>query len=343
MGDNFSLSKDKNFLVTGGTGSFGSTMVKHLLKAQVNSVTVFSRDEAKQDAMRRELGDARLRFFIGDTRDRDSLSAALKGIDAVFHAAALKQVPSAEFFPMEAVKTNIIGSQNLIAASMENDVEAVVCLSTDKAVEPINAMGMSKGLMEKIAVSFARDARDAKTRVMVTRYGNVLYSRGSVVPLFVNQIRQGHPLTITNPTMTRFLMTLHESVDLVRYAFEKGNSGEVLIRKAPACTILDLAVAVRELMGQPEHPIVTLGTRHGEKVYESLLSGAESANAVDDGDFFRIPVDSRDLNYGLYFDRGKETRAEGYTSENTTRLSVSETKKMLLALPEFADFAKRVD
>lgn len=322
--------------ITGGTGSFGSTMARHALDSKAAEVRILSRDEAKQDAMRHSLGDSRVRFFIGDTRDLDSVDRAIRGSDLVFHAAALKQVPSAEFFPLEAVKTNINGSANVLRSAIEREVKSVVCLSTDKAVYPINAMGMTKAIMEKTAMAFARDNLDSPTSIAVTRYGNVMYSRGSVIPLFISQLKSGKKLTITDATMTRFLMSLSESVDLVNFAFENSESGDLFVRKAPACTILDLAQAVNELFASGTAEIETIGFRHGEKLYESLLSVEERAFAEDKGDYYRVPLDTRDLNYEVFFEEGSQRNSalDSYTSHNTERLSVESVKKLLLSLPE---------
>jgi UDP-N-acetylglucosamine 4,6-dehydratase len=328
--------RDSIVTITGGTGSFGSTMAKYLLTEGVGEVRIFSRDEAKQDAMRHDLYDPRMRFYIGDTRDVDSVNNVIKGSKLVFHAAALKQVPSAEFFPLEAVKTNINGSANVLRASIDHGVSGVVCLSTDKAVYPINAMGMSKALMEKTAQAFARDSQDSKTTISITRYGNVMYSRGSVIPLFIEQIRSGKPVTITDPTMTRFLMSLAQSVDLVEYAFEHAQTGDLFVRKAPAATIETLATALIEIFGIGESEPQYIGFRHGEKLYESLLSTEERAKAEDKGDYFKIPLDDRDLNYSSYFEQG-EKRAqelEAYTSHNTQRLDTAGVKELLLTIPE---------
>jgi UDP-glucose 4-epimerase len=328
--------KDSTVVITGGTGSFGSTMAKHLLAQSVGEVRIFSRDEAKQDAMRHTMADPRVRFFLGDTRDPESVARVVRGSDLIFHAAALKQVPSAEFFPLEAVKTNINGSANVLRSAIENGVKGVVCLSTDKAVYPINAMGMSKALMEKTAQAFARDYSDSDTTIAITRYGNVMYSRGSVIPLFISQIRSGRPITITDPTMTRFLMSLAESVDLVEYAFDKAKTGDLYVRKAPASTIAVLAQALVELFGGADNEIQTIGFRHGEKLYESLLSTEERAKAEDLGDYFRVPLDSRDLNYSDYFEEGEPRQAslESYTSHNTKQLDVEGVKALLLTIPE---------
>jgi len=328
--------KDSVVTITGGTGSFGSTMAKNLLVRDAAEVRIFSRDEAKQDAMRQAIADPRVRFYLGDTRDPESVERVVRGTDLIFHAAALKQVPSAEFFPLEAVKTNINGSANVLRSAIENGVKGVVCLSTDKAVYPINAMGMTKALMEKTAQAFARDYSDSDTTISVTRYGNVMYSRGSVIPLFISQIKNGKPITITDPTMTRFLMSLAESVDLVEYAFEHAQSGDLFVRKAPASTIEVLAQALIELFGNSSNEIRQIGFRHGEKLYESLLGTEERAKAEDLGGYFRVPLDSRDLNYSVYFEEGKErpVELESYTSHNTERLDVEATKQLLLTIPE---------
>ena len=328
--------KDSIVTVTGGTGSFGSTMARHLLSRDVGEVRIFSRDEAKQDAMRHSISDPRVRYFLGDTRDPESVERVIRGSELVFHAAALKQVPSAEFFPLEAVKTNINGSANVLRSSIENEVRSVVCLSTDKAVYPINAMGMSKALMEKTAQAFARDSQDSKTVISVTRYGNVMYSRGSVIPLFISQIRAGRPLTITDPSMTRFLMSLAESVDLVEYAFMQAMTGDLFVKKAPASTIRVLAQACIELFGDESSVVQEIGVRHGEKLFESLLSSEERAKAEDHGDYFRVPLDSRGLDYELYFEEGskRQSELEPYTSHNADQLSVEEVKQLLRTLPE---------
>ena len=322
--------------ITGGTGSFGSTMARHLLSRDVAEVRIFSRDEAKQDAMRHAVRDSRVRFFLGDTRDTDSVNRVVRGSDLIFHAAALKQVPSAEFFPLEAVKTNINGSANVLRSAIDNEVKSVVCLSTDKAVYPINAMGMTKALMEKTAQAFARDFQDSDTTIAVTRYGNVMYSRGSVIPLFISQIKSGKPITITDPTMTRFLMSLAESVDLVEYAFENAETGDLFVKKAPASTIENLAVALVRLFGSESTEIREIGFRHGEKLYESLLGSEEKVKAQDLGGYFRVPLDARDLNYEVYFEEGNSIKGElePYTSHNTTRLDIEEVMKLLVTLPE---------
>lgn len=323
-------------LVTGGTGSFGSTVARRLLSEnRVSELRILSRDEAKQDDLRRWLADERARFYVGDVRDYQSVSEATRGVDFVFHAAALKQVPSCEFFPQQAVATNVHGTDNVIRAADAHGVQTVVCLSTDKAVYPINAMGMSKALMEKVAQAYARNNPDSGTTVTATRYGNVMYSRGSVIPLFVEQIRKGQPLTLTDPGMTRFLMSLDESVELVEYAFEHAQAGDLFVRKAPACTIRDLATAIARIMGV-EPNIRVIGSRHGEKRYESLLSVEEMSKAEDMGDYFRVPLDGRSLDYTLYTDQGETglDRGTDYNSDNTTQLNVEQVMKVVGALPE---------
>jgi UDP-N-acetylglucosamine 4,6-dehydratase len=325
---------DRRFLITGGTGSFGQTMVRRLLDAGASEVRVLSRDESKQDAMRHRIRDDRVRYYVGDVRDYDSVAKASRDIEFVFHAAALKQVPSCEFFPLEALRTNVLGSANVVDACERNGVEALVLLSTDKAVYPVNAMGMTKALMEKVAQAHARNNPAARTRVCCVRYGNVMYSRGSVIPLFIDQIRKGTPLTVTEPTMTRFLMSLEESVDLVEHAFRHGQPGDVFIRKADACTIGDLATALCNLFAVPVKMNV-LGIRHGEKLYETLASREDLSRAEDFGDFLRVPVDSRDLNYALYFDEGSVDRGtQDFNSHNTRRLVVPEIESLLMSLPE---------
>lgn len=327
---------DSVVTITGGTGSFGSTMAVNLLDKGVRQINIFSRDEAKQDEMRRRFNDERLRFFLGDVRDAASVAPAVRGADYVFHAAALKQVPSCEFFPQQAVKTNVEGSDNVIKAAAEAGVRSLVCLSTDKAVYPVNAMGMSKALMEKTAQAFARNFPDSDMTVSVTRYGNVMYSRGSVIPMFVNQLQSGNPLTLTDPEMTRFLMSLAESVDLVEYAFLNANPGDIYVKKAPGATVEVLARAVASLLGNDDPEIKVIGARHGEKMHEALLSSEEIAKAVDEGEFFRVPLDARSLQYELYYDEGssKLPIAEDYTSLSTRQLNVEQTKELLLKLPE---------
>lgn len=327
-------------LVTGGTGSFGSTMTRRLLAGDVREVRILSRDELKQDEMRRALGDPRVRFYLGDVRDADSVDRATRGVDFVFHAAALKQVPSCEFFPIEAVRTNVLGSANVIEAANANGVHSVVCLGTDKAAYPVNAMGMSKAMMEKVAQAFARNNPAARTTVSTVRYGNVMMSRGSVIPLFVNQLRAGQPLTLTDPKMTRFLLSLEEAVLLVEHAFEHAQPGDLFIRKAPASTVEDLARAVGQAIGI-EPQVQVIGTRHGEKLYETLATREELVRSEDQGDYYRVSVDARDLNYGKYFDQGdlRESEVDDYHSHNTTRLDVDGVVNLLDALPQFRELA----
>jgi UDP-N-acetylglucosamine 4,6-dehydratase/5-epimerase len=324
--------KIKNLLITGGTGSFGNAILRRLLCSDIQEIRIFSRDEKKQDDMRNKYKDSRLKFYIGDVRDIDSVRAAMRGIDFVFHAAALKQVPSCEFYPIEAVKTNILGTENVLEAAVSLGVKKVICLSTDKAVYPINAMGISKALMEKVAVAKSRESK--KTIICVTRYGNVMCSRGSVIPLFINQIRAKKPITITDPAMTRFMMTLDDAVDLVIFAFQHGEQGEIFVQKAPAATIELLASALRELMGEPNHPINIIGTRHGEKLFEVLLSREEMAAAEDLGGYYRVPPDLRDLNYHKFVDKGevKITQAVEYSSHNTTQLNILKLKTLMSKL-----------
>ncbi|ADQ41735.1 polysaccharide biosynthesis protein CapD [Caldicellulosiruptor acetigenus I77R1B] len=327
------MFKDKCLLITGGTGSFGHAVVKRFLKTDIGEIRIFSRDEKKQDDMRRELKSSKVKFYIGDVRDYNSVLNAMQGVDYVFHAAALKQVPSCEFFPMEAVKTNVIGTDNVLNAAIACGVKKVICLSTDKAVYPINAMGLSKALMEKIVIAKSRMVSPEKTTLCCTRYGNVMASRGSVIPLFVQQIKSGQPLTITDPQMTRFLMSLDEAVDLVLYAFENAKQGDIFVQKAPACTIGDLAQALLEIFNA-KNEIVIIGTRHGEKLYETLVTREEMSRAEDLGRYYRIPADTRDLNYEKYFEEGEVRISYGweYTSHNTQRLNVEEIKKLLLNL-----------
>lgn len=322
-------------LITGGTGSFGSTMARALLTEDVAQVRVLSRDEAKQDDLRRVIGDERMRFYMGDVRDRSSVDDAMPGVDLVFHAAALKQVPSCEFFPAQAVLTNVTGSQNVLGSAHQHSVKSVVMLSTDKAVYPINAMGMTKALMEKTAQAFARNYPGSPTTVSVVRYGNVLHSRGSVVPLFLRQLADGVPLTLTDPAMTRFLMSLRQSVDLVRYALLNAITGDIFVRKAPAASVKDLADGVALLAGR-EVQTAVIGTRHGEKLFETLLSREEVLRAEDHGDYFRVPLDARSLNYDLYFHDGshEESQLDDYTSHNTKRLDAAAVRDLLATVPE---------
>ena len=328
--------KDKTLLITGGTGSFGNAVLHRFLNTDIKEIRVFSRDELKQDNMRHEFQakypeqSNKVKFYIGDVRDLSSVKNAMHGVDYVYHAAALKQVPSCEFFPIEAVKTNVLGTENVLTAAIECGVKRVVCLSTDKAAYPVNAMGTSKAMMEKVIVAKSRTVDPNKTSIMCTRYGNVLASRGSVVPLFINQIKAGNDLTLTEPTMTRFVMTLEEAVDLVLFAFEHGNSGDIFVQKAPACTIEVLAQAVKELF-HADNKIKVIGIRHGEKMYETLLTDEECANAIDLGNFYRVPADQRDLNYDKYFSEGiQESTLTQFNSNNTTLMNVEEVKAKLL-------------
>lgn len=325
----------KTLLITGGTGSFGNAVLRHMLDSGLAEIRIFSRDEKKQEDMRLELKSDRVKFYIGDVRDYVSVRDACEGVDFIFHAAALKQVPSCEFYPMEAVRTNIIGADNVVRAGIAAKVSHCVVLSTDKAVYPINAMGMSKALMEKIMVAASRLPAPGETVLCATRYGNVMASRGSVIPLFVSQLLAGQEITITDPGMTRFLMSLDQSVELVRYAFENARPGDIFVQKAPACTVADLAQALKKLLGR-DNPVRIIGTRHGEKLFESLISREEMARAEDCGDYFRIPADSRDLNYEKYFVEGEIEIAamDDYTSHNTHRLDVEGVKEILLSLPE---------
>jgi UDP-N-acetylglucosamine 4,6-dehydratase len=327
------MFKDKILMITGGTGSFGRQVLKRFLTADVSEIRIFSRDEKKQEEMRVELGNNRVKFYIGDVRDYNSVYEASKGVDYVFHAAALKQVPSCEFYPLEAVRTNVLGAENVMSAAVANRVKRVVVLSTDKAVYPINAMGLTKALMEKVMVAKSRMQSEA-TILCATRYGNVMASRGSVIPLMVSQIKEGKPLTITDPKMTRFLMSLDASVDLVLHAYQHAKQGDIFVQKAPASTLADLAQALLEIFDRKKHPLRIIGTRHGEKLYESLLSREEMARAEEAGDYFRIPADNRDLNYNMYFSTGEEriSELEDYTSHNTERLGVARVKQMLLKL-----------
>ena len=325
---------DKTLMITGGTGSFGQTVLKRFLDTDVKEIRIYSRDEKKQEDMRIALNHPKLRFYIGDVRDESSLRQAMKGVNYVFHAAALKQVPSCEFYPMEALRTNVIGTENVLNAATEAGVERVVVLSTDKAVYPINAMGISKAMAEKVMVAKARLQQPGETVFCATRYGNVMASRGSVIPLFLAQLKEGQPLTVTDPNMTRFLMSLEDSVDLVLYAFSHGQQGDIFVQKAPASTVGDLAQALKELFGQPSQATRVIGTRHGEKLYESLISREEMAHAIDMGGYYRIPADNRDLNYAKYFSEGETdiSTLDDYTSHNTRRLNVEAVKSLLLTL-----------
>lgn len=327
------MFKNKILLITGGTGSFGNAVLQRFLHSDISEIRIFSRDEKKQEDMRIVLNSDKLKFYIGDVRNYDSIHDALRGVDYVFHAAALKQVPSCEFYPMEAVRTNVLGAENVMRAAIANEVKRCVVLSTDKAVYPINAMGISKAMMEKLMVAKSRLCDPGKTVLSATRYGNVMASRGSVIPLFLDQLQSGKPLTLTDPSMTRFLMTLEESVDLVLYAFENARPGDIFVQKAPASTVGDLAQAMKELLGL-DNEIKIIGTRHGEKLYESLLSREEMARAEDLGGYYRVPADSRDLNYAKYFVEGETdvSTLDDYTSHNTERLDVEGVKKTLMKL-----------
>ena len=334
-----SLFTNKTLLITGGTGSFGNTVLRRFLETDIGEIRVFSRDEKKQDDMRHEFQQKypevadKLKFYIGDVRDLQSVKNAMHGVNYIFHAAALKQVPSCEFFPVEAVKTNVLGTDNVLTAAIDEGVECVICLSTDKAAYPVNAMGTSKAMMEKVVVAKSRTVSPDKTKICCTRYGNVLCSRGSVVPLWIEQIREGKPITITEPSMTRFVMSLEEAVDLVLFAFENGESGDILVQKAPACTIEVLAQAVKELFN-PETEIKVIGIRHGEKMYETLLTNEECSGAVDMGDFYRVPADKRGLNYDKYFNEGNKDRntLTEFNSNNTDLWTVEQVKEKLLSL-----------
>jgi UDP-N-acetylglucosamine 4,6-dehydratase/5-epimerase len=330
-------------MITGGTGSFGNALLRRFLESDLKEIRIFSRDEKKQDDMRKRYNSSKLNFYIGDVRDIRSVAAAMRGVDYVFHAAALKQVPSCEFHPMEAVRTNVLGTENVLEAAIQLGVKRVVCLSTDKAVYPINAMGISKAMMEKVMVAASRNLEGTNTVICGTRYGNVMVSRGSVIPLFVEQVLAGKPITVTDPAMTRFMMTLDDAVELVLYAFEHGANGDIFVQKSPAATVQVLTQAILEVMGKPEHEVRQIGTRHGEKLYEALLSREEMACAEDRGDYFRVPPDGRDLNYAKFVEQGEQritqsTHGEDYNSHNTTRLDVGAMKALLLKL----DFMQRI-
>ena len=333
------MFKEKTLLITGGTGSFGNAVLNRFLETDIKEIRIFSRDEKKQDDMRHEYQAKypehfeKIRFYIGDVRDLHSVESAMHGVDYIFHAAALKQVPSCEFFPLEAVKTNVIGTDNVLAAAINAGVKKVICLSTDKAAYPVNAMGTSKAMMEKVIVAKSRTVSPEKTSICCTRYGNVMCSRGSVIPLFIDQIKAGNPMTVTEPNMTRFIMSLEEAVELVVFAFQNAESGDIMVQKAPACTIEVLARAVAELF-DPGHEIKVIGIRHGEKMYETLLTNEECANAIDMGDFYRVPCDKRDLNYDKYFKNGnmERTKISEFNSNNTELLDVEQVKEKLLQL-----------
>lgn len=332
------MFNDRVLLITGGTGSFGKAVLRRFLASDLREIRIFSRDEKKQDDLRKRYPDPKLKFYIGDVRDPRSVVAAMRGVDYCFHAAALKQVPSCEFYPMEAVRTNVLGTENVLEAAIATGVQRVVCLSTDKAVYPINAMGMSKAMMEKVMVAVSRNLEG--TVVCGTRYGNVMASRGSVIPLFVEQVLAGKPITVTDPMMTRFMMTLDESVELVLHAFVHGDNGDIFVQKAPAATVAVLARALVEVMGKPDHPIVEIGTRHGEKLYETLLSREEISHAEDRGNYYRVPPDGRDLNYAKFVEQGERQISAGhdYNSHNTAQLDVPAMKDLLLRL----DFVQRI-
>jgi UDP-glucose 4-epimerase len=337
------MFNNKTLIITGGTGSFGNAVLRRFLDSELAEIRIFSRDEKKQDDMRKRYAHPKLKFYIGDVRDGRSVAAAMRGVDFVFHAAALKQVPSCEFHPMQAVMTNVMGTENVLEAAIAAGVKRVVCLSTDKAVYPINAMGISKAMMEKVMVATSRNLEKTGTVICGTRYGNVMASRGSVIPLFVDQVLAGKPITVTDPGMTRFMMTLEDAVDLVLYAFEHGHNGDIFVQKAPAATVSVLAQAIVELLGKPKHPVQEIGTRHGEKLYETLLGREEMACAEDLGGYFRVPPDARDLNYAKFVDVGERrltqsTHGEDYNSHNTTRLDVAGMKALLLKL----DFMQRI-
>jgi UDP-glucose 4-epimerase len=336
------MFKNKVLLIAGGTGSFGNAVLRRFLTTDIKEIRIFSRDELKQDDMRRFYNDDKLKFYIGDVRDKNSIDDAMRGVDYVFHAAALKQVPSCEFYPMQAVKTNIIGTENLLNSAIAAGVKKVIALSTDKAVYPINAMGISKAMMERVVVSKGRNVKD--TMIACTRYGNVMASRGSVIPLFIDQVRNGKPITITDPNMTRFMMSLDDAVDLVLFAFENGESGDIFVQKAPAATVELLAHTMKNILGVPDHEVKTIGTRHGEKLYETLLTKEEMVKAIDMERYYRIPADTRDLNYNQFFEEGEEvvTEAGEYHSHNTHRLNEDELTELLLNLREIKDDLKGV-
>jgi UDP-N-acetylglucosamine 4,6-dehydratase len=334
------MFKDETLLITGGTGSFGNAVLRRMLASDLREIRIFSRDEKKQDDMRKRYNHPKLKFYLGDVRESAGVAAAMRGVDFCFHAAALKQVPSCEFHPMEAVRTNVLGTENVLQAAIAADVKRVVCLSTDKAVYPINAMGISKAMMEKVMVAMSRNLEGTRTVICGTRYGNVMGSRGSVIPLFVEQVLADRPVTITDPAMTRFMMTLDDAVELVLYAFQHGTNGDIFVQKAPAATVAVLAQALLELMNRPNHEVREIGTRHGEKLYEALLSREELASAEDLGSYYRVPPDGRDLNYAKFVEQGERriTVAEDYNSHNTRRLDVAEMKQLLLKL----EFMRRI-
>jgi UDP-glucose 4-epimerase len=330
----------KTLLITGGTGSFGNAVLNRFIDTDIAEIRIFSRDEKKQDDMRKSFNNEKIKFYIGDVRDPQSIAMAMRGVDYVYHAAALKQVPSCEFYPLEAVKTNVLGTENVLESAIANNVERVVCLSTDKAVYPINAMGISKAMMEKVIVAKSRNLEHTNTTICCTRYGNVMASRGSVIPLFIRQVVNNDPITITDPTMTRFMMTLDDAVDLVLHAFENGSNGDIFVQKAPAATIDVLVKALLEMLKKPEHVVNVIGTRHGEKLFEALCSREEMFVAQDQGEYYRVPADNRDLNYAQYTEQGEKdlSNIEDYNSHNTVQLSVEEMKQLLLKL----DFMREI-
>jgi len=329
------MFKNKTLLITGGTGSFGNAVLRNFLDTDIKEIRIFSRDELKQDDMRKKYNNDKLKFYLGDVRDVNSLEDAIKGVDFIFHAAALKQVPSCEFYPMQAVQTNVVGTENVLNVAIKHHIQKVIVLSTDKAVYPINAMGISKAMMEKVAVAKSRNLNDDETVICCTRYGNVMASRGSVIPLFIEQIKDDKSITITDPNMTRFMMSLDDAVDLVMFAFKNGKNGDIFVQKAPAATIELLANTLTKMLCKPNHTIKIIGTRHGEKLYETLLTREEMVNAVDIDNYYRIPSDTRDLNYNQYFEDGEViTQAEDYHSHNTHRLTENEMKDMILNLHE---------
>ena len=336
------MFKKKTLLITGGTGSFGNAVLRRFLDTDIKEIRIFSRDEKKQDDMRKAYNNPKLKFYLGDVRDVNSVVDAMRGVDYVFHAAALKQVPSCEFYPMQAVQTNVIGTENVLNCAINAKVKKVIVLSTDKAVYPINAMGVSKAMMERVAVAKSRNLDDEELMIACTRYGNVMASRGSVIPLFIDQVRQGKEITITDPAMTRFMMSLDQAVELVLFAFEHGHNGDIFVQKAPAATVGLLAKTLTNLLGHPDHKISIIGTRHGEKLYEALLTREEKVSAQDMGKYYRIPADTRDLNYSKFFEEGEEvvTQADEYHSHNTHRLNEEELKAMLLDLLEIQDDLK---
>jgi UDP-glucose 4-epimerase len=339
------MFRNKTLLITGGTGSFGNAVLRRFLDTEIREVRIFSRDEKKQDEMRKKYNNPKLKFYIGDVRDVNSIIDAIRGVDYVFHAAALKQVPSCEFYPMQAVKTNVIGTENVLNCAINAAVQKVIVLSTDKAVYPINAMGVSKAMMEKVAVAKSRNLTESDTMIACTRYGNVMASRGSVIPLFIEQVKNNKEITITDPAMTRFMMTLDQAVELVLFAFKYGNSGDIFVQKAPAATIALLANVLTKLLGHPDYPVKIIGTRHGEKLYEALLTREEMVSAEDMGGYYRIPADTRDLNYSKYFEEGEEvvTQADEYHSHNTQQLTDNELHQLLLGLHEIQDDLKSLN